>query len=55
VPKVLKDEGTELECRSGDLLLLPSGYVAWVVGDKPAVFVDFQGMMAHAKSRQTPD
>jgi hypothetical protein len=31
--------------------LLPSGHDAWVVGDKPAVVVEFQGMIDYAKSR----
>ena len=49
--KVVMDDGTELECRPGDVSLLPSGHDAWVVGDQPAVVVDFQGMMDYAKSR----
>ena len=36
------DDGTELECRAGDVSLLLSGHDAWVVGDQPAVVVDFQ-------------
>ena len=37
--------------RAGDVSLLPSGHDAWVVGDEPAVVVDFQGMVDYAKSR----
>jgi hypothetical protein len=44
------DDGTELECRPGDVSLLPSGHDAWVVGDEPAVVVDFQGMVDYASS-----
>jgi hypothetical protein len=51
VLKVRMDDGTELECRAGDVSLLPSGHDAWVVGDQPAVVVDFQGMLDYAKSR----
>ena len=51
VLKILMDDGTELECRAGDVSLLPSGHDAWVVGDQPAVVVDFQGMMDYAKSQ----
>lgn len=51
VLKVLMDDGTELECRPGDVSFLPSGHDAWVVGDEPAVVVDFQGMIDYAKSR----
>ena len=47
---VLMDDGTELECRPGDVSLLPSGHDAWVVGNEPAVVVDFQGMIDYAKS-----
>jgi hypothetical protein len=28
------DDGTELECRPGDVSLLPSGHDAWVVGNE---------------------
>lgn len=51
VLKVRMDDGTELECRAGDVSLLPSGHDAWVVGDQPAVVVDFQGMIDYAQSR----
>lgn len=44
------DDGTELEFRPGDVSLLPSGHDGWVVGDEPAVVVDFQGMVDYARS-----
>jgi hypothetical protein len=47
--QVRMDDGTEFECRPGDVSLLPSGHDAWVVGDKPAVVVDFQGMVDYAR------
>jgi hypothetical protein len=47
--KVLMDDGRELECKPGDVSLLPMGHDAWVVGDKPVVLVDFQGMADYAK------
>lgn len=47
--RVRMDDGTEFECRSGDVSLLPAGHDAWVVGDEPAVVVDFQGMVDYAK------
>jgi hypothetical protein len=50
VLKVLMDDGDELECGPGDVSLLPSGHDAWVIGDEPAVVVDFQGMIDYAKS-----
>ncbi len=47
--KVLMDDGTELECKAGDVSLLPIGHDAWVVGNEPVVVVDFQGMVDYAK------
>jgi len=49
--KILMDDETELECHPGDVSLLPSGHDAWVVGEEPAVVVDFQGMIDYAKSK----
>jgi hypothetical protein len=51
VLRVRMDDGSEFDCRAGDVSLLPSGHDAWVVGDEPAVVVDFQGMLDYAKSR----
>ena len=50
VLKVVMDDGAEFVCQPGDVSLLPSGHDAWVVGDEPAVVVDFQGMIDYAKS-----
>jgi hypothetical protein len=50
VLKVRMDDGSEFECRPGDVTLFPSGHDAWVVGDEPVVVVDFQGMVDYAKS-----
>ena len=47
---VVMDDGTKFECRPGDVSLLPSGHDAWVVGDEPAIVVDFQGMIDYAKA-----
>ena len=49
VLKIQMDDGTEFEAHPGDVSLLPSGHDAWVVGDEPAVVVDFQGMIDYAK------
>ena len=46
---VKMDDGTEILCGPGDVSLLPSGHDAWVVGEEPAVVVDFQGMIDYAK------
>lgn len=47
--RVVMDDGTELDCRAGDVSLLPSGHDAWVVGNEPVVVIDFQGMIDYAK------
>lgn len=39
--QVRMDDGTELTLSAGDLLDLPSGHDAWVVGNEPCVMVDF--------------
>ena len=46
---VRMDNGTEVECKAGDVALVPSGHDAWVVGNEPVVIVDFQGMPNYAK------
>ncbi len=48
---VQMDDGTLLECKAGDISLLPSGHDAWVVGKKPVVVVDFQGMIDYATDK----
>jgi len=50
VLRVRMDDGTEFDCKPGDVSLLPPGHDAWVVGNEPAVVVDFQGMIDYAKS-----
>ena len=43
------DDGTEFEAGPGDITSLPSGHDAWVVGDEPAVVVDWGGASMYAK------
>ncbi|HYY23912.1 MAG TPA: cupin domain-containing protein [Candidatus Udaeobacter sp.] len=43
VLKVVMDDGTELECRPGDVSLLPSGHDAWVVGGSAGSGRGFSG------------
>lgn len=45
------DDGTMVECKAGDVSLLPKGHDGWVVGNEPAVVVDFQGMLDFAKGQ----
>lgn len=37
------DDGTEFEFGSGDVSILPPGHDTWVVGDEPAVIIDWGG------------
>ena len=52
VMKIVMDDGTELECHAGDVSYLPAGHDAWVVGDEPAIVVDFHGMIDYAKTQK---
>jgi quercetin dioxygenase-like cupin family protein len=49
---VLMDDGTEFLAKAGDVTSLPSGHDAWVVGDEPAVVVDWYGASNYAKANQ---
>ena len=50
VLRIRMDDGTEFDCRPGDISLLPSGHDAWVVGDESAVVIDFQGTLEYARA-----
>ena len=41
VLRIRMDDGTEFDCKPGDVSLRPSGHDAWTVGDEPCVFFDF--------------
>jgi hypothetical protein len=45
------DDGTEMIAGPGDITSLPEGHDAWVVGDEPAVVVDWYGASNYAKAR----
>ena len=45
------DDGTEFLAGPGDISALPSGHDAWVVGNEPAVLVDFQGATDYARHK----
>ncbi len=59
--RIKMDDGSEFDCKPGDVSLLPSGHDAWTVGNEPAVVVDFQGMVdfarghSHGEERQLLD
>ncbi|WAC56367.1 cupin domain-containing protein [Gordonia sp. SL306] len=46
---IVMADGTEFDATAGQLTSLPSGHDAWVVGDEPAVIVDFYGASNWAK------
>ncbi len=43
------DDGTEFIAGPGDVTSLPKGHDAWVVGDEPAVVVDWYGASNYAR------
>jgi len=43
------DDGTELVVGPGEISSLPSGHDGWVVGDEPAVVIDWYGASNYAK------
>lgn len=45
-------DGRELEWKAGDVGVVPPGHDAWVVGDEPFVFVDFEGGAEFAKPQR---
>ncbi|MEO7101071.1 MAG: cupin domain-containing protein [Luteolibacter sp.] len=52
VMRVRMDDGTEFDSKAGDVVMIPPGHDAWVVGDEPVVVVDFQGMTEYAHSHE---
>jgi hypothetical protein len=52
--RIRMDDGSEFDCRPGDVSLLPSGHDAWVIGDEAAIVVDFQGMLDYAAGHKHP-
>jgi hypothetical protein len=47
---VRMDDGTLLQLKSGDAFRIPPGHDAWVIGDRPCVFVDFEGFREYGKA-----
>ena len=43
------EDGTDVDVKAGDVYRIAPGHDAWVVGDEPAVFVEFQGAANYAK------
>ena len=46
---ILMADGTEFETGPGEVVSLPSGHDAWVVGKEPVVVVDWAGATNYAK------
>ncbi|MEE1823906.1 cupin domain-containing protein [Streptomyces sp. BE20] len=46
---IAMDDGEEAEFGPGDFMICPPGHDAWVVGDEPAVILDWQGFGDYAK------
>jgi hypothetical protein len=42
-------DGRVLECGPGDVVAVPEGHDAWVVGNEPVVLVDWWGASDYAK------
>ena len=47
--RAIMDDGTELEFAAGDVVTIPPGHDAVVVGDEPCVVIDFAGMEHYAE------
>ncbi|HRI99097.1 MAG TPA: cupin domain-containing protein [Nocardioides sp.] len=47
--RVRMADGTEFDVHAGDVVALPEGHDAWVVGDEPVVVVDWWGASNYAK------
>lgn len=48
--RVVINDGTEIDVSPGDVVDIPAGHDAWVVGDEPAVGIDIVGDANYAKS-----
>jgi quercetin dioxygenase-like cupin family protein len=47
--RIQMEDGSEFEVGPGEVTALPSGPDAWVVGNEPAVLIDFFGASNYAK------
>jgi quercetin dioxygenase-like cupin family protein len=48
---VVMDDGEEADFQAGDFASMAPGHDAWVVGDEPCVFVDWQGFADYALAK----
>jgi len=47
--RVVMADGSEFESVAGDVVKIPPGHDAWVVGNEPFVAIDISGMRDYAK------
>jgi mannose-6-phosphate isomerase-like protein (cupin superfamily) len=52
VMHIRMDDGAEADVGPGEVVWIPPGHDAWVVGVEPVVVVDIQGMVDAAKNLQ---
>jgi hypothetical protein len=45
-------DGTEIDLKPGSVTMIPPGHDGWVVGNEPAVMIDFQGMVDYARKHK---
>jgi len=45
---LVMEDGTEMDLGPGDIVPIPAGHDAWVLGDEPFVSIDFAGAMRPA-------
>lgn len=38
---IVTEDGAEVDARAGDVVVIPPGHDAWVVGDEPCVFLEY--------------
>jgi hypothetical protein len=48
---IASDDGTELDLGPGDVYRLDPGHDAWVLGDEPAVALEFEGKTAETYAK----
>ena len=49
---VVMADGKEFDVRAGDVVMIPAGHDAWVVGNEPVVAVDWTGAANYAKKKK---
>lgn len=52
VMRVKMEDGTEFDIHPGDVVFLPAGHDAWVVGDEPVVAIDWNGATHYATPKR---